>query len=103
MTAPAPESDESSARHRAELAAITEALIAGRLDNRADARLLREVVRSYALHAREDRVPPERLLVALKQVVREVAQQDASDAYRVIYTDRVIAWAIESYYGLDGR
>jgi hypothetical protein len=28
---------------------------------------------------------------------------DATEAQRVIYTDRVIAWAIESYYDLSDR
>ena len=40
---------------------------------------------------------------ALKALVREVAIEDDSDAYRVVYTDRVIAWAIESYYELSDR
>lgn len=55
------------------------------------------------MHAREHRLPPERLVRALKALVREVALDDASDAYRLVHSDRIIAWAIESYYELAER
>jgi hypothetical protein len=40
---------------------------------------------------------------ALKTLVREISMDDPTEAYRVIYTDRIIAWAIESYYELAER
>lgn len=94
---------EASAILRAELAAIVETLQAGRQSPRPDSRALHGLVRVCALHARELRLPPEKLIRALKALVREVALDDASDSYRVIYTDRIIAWAIEAYYELAER
>jgi hypothetical protein len=103
MTQAEAEQYEQSAAFRADLAAIADAMHAGRKTSRQDPRLLREAVRLCAVHARLQRCPPERLIRALKALVREVALEDASDAYRVVYTDRIIAWAIESYYELSDR
>ena len=94
---------DASAILRAELAAIAEALQSGRRSPRSDSRALHDLVRVCALHAREQRLPPEKVVRALKALVREVALDDASDSYRVIYTDRIIAWAIEAYYELAER
>jgi len=103
MTHSAPEPYESSAAFRADLAAIADALHAGRNSNRPDPRILRETVRAAAVHARLNRSPPEKLVRALKGLVRDIALEDDTDAYRVLYTDRILAWAIESYYELSER
>lgn len=103
MTSPEAGQYEGSSAFKAELAAIADALQAGRQTPRADSRAMHELVRASAAHAREHRMPPERLVRAFKALVREVALDDASDAYRVVYTDRIIAWAIEAYYELTGR
>jgi hypothetical protein len=103
MTSPAVEPYESSALFRAEMAAIAEALRGERKSIRYDPRVAREAVHTCAVHARQNRCPPETVVRALKALVREVALEDSTDAYRVLHTDRVIAWAIESYYELNDR
>jgi phage-related protein len=103
MTEPVAEQYEESAGFRAELAAIADALRAARKSTRHDPRVLRDAVRACAVNARVHRCPPEKVVRALKALVREIALDDATDAHRVLYTDRVIAWAIESYYELTDR
>jgi hypothetical protein len=103
MTSPEVESYEGTAIFLAHMAAIAEAMHTVRTSNRSDSRVLRDAVRVSAAHAREHGCPPEKLVRALKSVVREVALHDSSDAYRVLFTDRIIAWAIESYYELAER
>lgn len=98
MTSPEMEQYESSAAFLAELSALGGAVQAMRRESRPDFRAMHELVRSCAVRARAHGMPAERLVRALKALVREVALDDASDAYRVLYTDRIIAWAIESYY-----
>ncbi|MBA2685171.1 MAG: hypothetical protein H0U66_11845 [Gemmatimonadaceae bacterium] len=101
MTNQAADQYEDSAVFHADLAVIANALNAGRKSNRYDTRIVREAVRSCAVHARLNRCPPEKLVRALKALVREVALEDGTDAYRVLYTDRVIGWAIEGFYELS--
>ncbi|MFI5243241.1 MAG: hypothetical protein ACHQRL_09545 [Gemmatimonadales bacterium] len=103
MTSPGSEPYESSAAFQAERSAIAESMQTLRRAPRGDPRTLHDLVRACAVHAREHRMPPEALVRALKALVREVALDDASDAYRVLYTDRIIAWAIESYYDFAPR
>ncbi len=103
MTSPAAEPYEDSAAFHAELAVIASALRAGRQSNRSDPRILREAVRSCAVHARLHRCPPEKLVRALKALVREISLEDPTDAYRTLHTDRVIGWAIEGFYELNDR
>jgi hypothetical protein len=103
MTDTAEERYEDSAAFRADLAAVGDALREARRSTRFDPRAMRELVRTCALHARLSKCPPERLMRALKALVRDVALEDEADSYTVLYTDRVIAWAIESYYELGDR
>jgi hypothetical protein len=103
MTQAEAEPYERSAAFRADLAAVAEAMREGRKSSRYDPRVLHEVVRVCAMHARTHRCPPERLVRALKELVREVTMNDSTEAYRLIYTDRIIAWAIEGYYELAER
>lgn len=103
MTNQAPEPSEHSAAFRDDLAAVADALRAARVSTRVDPRVMREAVRACAVHARLNRSPPEKLVRALKELVREIALEDSTEAFRVLYTDRVIAWAIESYYELIER
>jgi hypothetical protein len=94
---------ESSAVFQADIAAITEAMRAERRSSRYDPRVLHEAVRLTALHARMSQCPPERLVRSLKSLVRDVSLDDETEVHRLIYTDRIIAWAIESYYELAER
>lgn len=103
MMAGESESYESSAVFQADVAAIREAIRAERDSGRYDPRVLHEAVRVTAAHARQHQCPPERLVRALKAVVRELSMNDSTEAHRLIYTDRIIAWAIESYYELADR
>ncbi|MEP7065489.1 MAG: hypothetical protein ABI889_05615 [Gemmatimonadota bacterium] len=98
-----PEAYEGTAVFQADAAAITEAMRAERTSSRYDPRVLHETVRMAALHARLHQCPPERLVRALKALVREISMDDNTEAHRLIYTDRIIAWAIESYYELAER
>lgn len=103
MTSAQAEPYEETPAFKTELAAIADAMHAGRKTSRPDPRVLRDAVRVCAVHARLNQCPPERLIRALKALVREIALEDPSDAYRVVHTDRVIAWAIEGYYEFSGR
>ena len=103
MTHPAGDPYEESAAFRADLAAVADALRDARKSSRFDPRVMRDAVRMLAMHARQGKCPPEKLVRALKALVREIALEDSTDAYRVLYTDRVIAWAIESFYELTDR
>jgi len=103
MTHSEAEPNERSADFQTDLAAVAAAMGEERKSSRYDPRVLREAVRACAVNARVRQLPPERLVRALKDLVREVALDDATEAYRVLYTDRVIAWAIESYYELADR
>ena len=103
MTSPGIESYEQSAAFQADRSAIAESMQTLRKAPRGDPRGLHDHVRSCAVHAREHGMAAEALVRALKALVREVALDDASDGYRVLYTDRIIAWAIESYYELAPR
>ncbi|MDQ2766243.1 MAG: hypothetical protein M3Y30_03715 [Gemmatimonadota bacterium] len=103
MTQQGNEPYENSAAFRADLAAVADAMREVRKTSRYDPRVLHEAVHVCALNARTHRCPPERLVRALKELVREVALNDNTEAYRVLYTDRIIAWAIESYYELTER
>jgi hypothetical protein len=97
------DSYEQSALFSSDAAVIAEAVRAERKSTRQDRRVLHEAVRMTAIHARVHQLPPERLVRALKALVRELSRDDETEAQRVIYTDRVIAWAIESYYDLTDR
>jgi hypothetical protein len=88
---------------RSDLTVVAEAMREGRKTSRVDSRVLHDAVRTCAVNARIRRVLPEHLVRSLKDVVREVTLNDDTEAFRVIYTDRIIAWAIESYYELADR
>jgi hypothetical protein len=103
MMAGEAEAYESTAVFQADIGAITDAMRAERKSSRYDPRVLHETVRVTAVHARAHQCPPERLVRALKTLVREISMDDPTEAYRLIYTDRIIAWAIESYYELAER
>jgi hypothetical protein len=97
------EAYENTPIFQADAAAITDAMRAERKSSRYDPRVLHEAVRITAVHARVHQCPPERLVRALKALVREISMDDPTEVLRLIYTDRIIAWAIESYYELAER
>lgn len=62
---------------------------------------LREAVARLARRAREGGCPPERLIIGLKRLVHEEALATVNDWFRGVMTERVVAWAIAAYYGID--
>lgn len=62
---------------------------------------LREAVAQFAGEWRVHGVPPERVLIAVKQVVDEFALAGVSDWWRSVITDRFVRWAVEGYYRID--
>ena len=103
MMAGEAESYETSTEFQSDIAAISAAIHEERKSSRYDPRVLHEAVRITAMHARQHQWPPERLVRALKALVREVSMDDSTESRQLIYTDRVIAWAIEGYYELAER
>jgi hypothetical protein len=97
------ESYERSPGFQTDMAAISDAIREERKSSRYDPRVLHEAVRVTAMHARQHGCPPERLVRVLKALMHELFMQGSTEAHRQIYTDRVIAWAIESYYELADR
>ena len=85
--------------HCAEIVRVFDAAQALRTFESADAR---GAVEQCARGARDAGVLPEKLIVALKSLMRDVALPEMRAWYRGVLTDRVIVWAIEAYYGIDG-
>jgi hypothetical protein len=88
----------SDAAFRADAALILEALHSAHTTRRFDDPQVSEAVAHCARRARSAGCPPERLIVALKALVREVALPDMGDWYRAVITDRVVVWAVEAFY-----
>jgi hypothetical protein len=61
---------------------------------------LPEAVTALAIAARTTGMPPERLLVLLKDIVADRQLLTVSPWWRGILTDRVVRWGIEAYYGV---
>ena len=61
----------------------------------------RAAVEECARAARAAGVLPEKLIVELKKLMRDVALPEMRTWYRSVLTDRVIVWAIEAFYGID--
>ena len=60
-------------------------------------------VEQCARDARAAGVLPEKLIVELKRLMRDVALPEMRVWYRSVLTDRVIVWAIEAFYGIGGE
>ncbi len=58
-------------------------------------------VEQCARDARTAGVLPEKLIVELKRLMRDVALPEMRAWYRSVLTDRVIVWAIEAFYGIS--
>lgn len=88
---------------RSDASAIVRALEHGHLTRDFASADIRAAFTRYAQNARAAGVPPERLLVAVKTLVHDVALADMRDWFRAVLTDRAVAWTIEAYYGIDER
>jgi hypothetical protein len=81
--------------------AVRRALVQASRTRNYDATELRDVVSQFAADARCADVPPERVLIAMKQLVDEHSPGGVSDWWRSVVTDRVVRWAVEGYYRID--
>jgi hypothetical protein len=87
---------------RAQVDALDAALIQADGNSEYDTVQLRDAVASVARAARDEHVPPERLLVLLKRRTRDVVPRHLSQWRRDDLTDRFVRWGIEAYYALPG-
>ena len=88
---------------RAHCAEILRALDAAQAKRSFEAGEARAAVEDCARAARAAGVPPEKLIVQIKTLMREVALPEMRAWYRSVLTDRVIVWAIEAFYEIDDR
>jgi len=91
----------ASAPFRAQCAEIVRVLDAAQAQRSFDSGETRAAVVQCARAARAAGALPEKLIVELKQLMREVALPEMRTWYRAVLTDRVIVWAIEAYYGIE--
>ena len=91
----------ASAAFRAECAEIVRALDAAQAKRTFDGGEARATVEQCARSARAAGVLPEKLIIELKALMRDVALPEMRSWYRAVLTDRVIVWAIEAFYGID--
>lgn len=93
----------ASAAFRAECAEIVRTLDAAQARRSFDSGEARTAVERCARSARSAGVLPEKLIIELKTLMRDVALPEMRTWYRSVLTDRVIVWAIEAYFGIDER
>lgn len=91
----------TSAVFRGQCAEIVRALDAAQARRNFDTGESRAAVEQCARAARTAGVLPEKLIVELKTLMREVALPEMRTWYRSVLTDRVIVWAIEAFYGIE--
>ena len=91
----------ASGAFRAHCAEIVRALDAAQAQRNFDTSDARSAVATCARGARAAGVPPEKLIIELKRLMREVALPEMRAWYRSVLTDRVIVWAIEAFYGIE--
>jgi len=91
----------TSAAFRGQCAEIVRALDAAQARRNFDTAESRSAVEQCARAARAAGVLPEKLIVELKKLMRDVALPEMRTWYRSVLTDRVIVWAIEAFYGID--
>jgi hypothetical protein len=66
-----------------------------------DSRDLRDAVSQFASDLHANGVPPERMLIIVKQLADDSSLTGVSDWWRSIITDRLVRWAVEGYYRID--
>ena len=93
----------ASAAFRAECAEIVRTLDAAQARRSFDSGEPRAAVEECARSARAAGVLPEKLIIELKTLMRDVALPEMRTWYRSVLTDRVIVWAIEAFYGIGDR
>ena len=91
----------ASAAFRAHCTEIVRALDAAQAHRNFDTSEARTAVGTCAQAARAAGVLPEKLIIELKRLMRDVALPEMRAWYRSVLTDRVIVWAIEAFYGIE--
>lgn len=86
---------------RAHCAEIVRALDAAQAKRSFESGDARTAVEECARAARRAGVAPEKLIIELKKLMRDVALPEMRTWYRSVLTDRVIVWAIEAFYEID--
>lgn len=82
-------------------AGIRAALAAAAATRNYESRELRDAVSQFAADLHAESVPPERMLIAVKQLADDTSLAGVSDWWRSIVTDRLVRWAVEGYYRID--
>jgi len=90
----------ASAAFRTHCVEIVRLLDAAQTRRNFDTSDAKAAVERCAREARAAGVLPEKLIVELKRLMREVALPEVRTWYRAVLTDRVIVWAIEAFYGI---
>jgi erythromycin esterase-like protein len=91
----------ASSAFRAHCVEIVRELDAAQAKRNFDTGEARLAVEQCARAARAAGVLPEKLIVELKKLMRDVALPEMRAWYRSVLTDRVIVWAIEAFYDID--
>lgn len=91
----------ASAAFRADCAEIVRTLDAAQARRTLEHGEARIAVEHCARAARINGVLPEKLIIELKTLMRDVALPEMRTWYRSVLTDRVIVWAIEAFYGIE--
>ena len=81
--------------------AIRAALAAGATTRNYESRELRDAVSQFAADLHANGVPPERVLIVVKQLADDSSLTGVSDWWRSVVTDRLVRWAVEGYYRID--
>jgi hypothetical protein len=85
----------------AERAYLLDALLRARQERHSHDPELRRAARTLGRAARKLQLPPERLVITLKELVRVPQLAQLSEWFRRLLTSRLIVWAIDAYYDLD--
>lgn len=80
---------------------IRAALAAAATTRNYESRELRDAVSQFAAELHANGVPPERVLIVVKQLADDSSLTGVSDWWRSIVTDRLVRWAVEGYYRID--
>jgi hypothetical protein len=80
---------------------IRAALAAAATNRTYESRELRDAVSQFAADLHAHGVPPERMLIVVKQLADDNSLTGVSDWWRSIVTDRLVRWAVEGYYRID--
>ena len=81
-------------------APLAAALAVAQTERAFETPALREAAAAFARAHRDVGLGPERLLVAVKDLVRGAALPTMGEWFRTRVTDRLIVWGLEAYYGL---